>query len=53
MKGRVTDRILEHLDKGRITGAKVKIEQISSIRDAEKKEQRIISRTQPKYNKQK
>ena len=52
-RGRVTDRIQEHLDNGKIPGAKVKVEQFSSIRDAEKKEQNIISRTQPKYNKQK
>ncbi len=53
MRGRVQDRIQEHLDKGKIPGAKVHIEQVSSIRDAQKKEQNIISRTQPKYNKQK
>ena len=52
-KGRVTDRIMEHLDKGKIPGAKVQIEQFPSIKDAEKKEQNIISRMQPKYNKQK
>jgi len=52
-KGRVTERIKEHLDQGRIPGAKVQIEQLHSIKDAEKKEQNIISRTQPKYNKQK
>lgn len=52
-RGRVTDRIQEHLDKGKIPGAKVRVEQVSSIRDAEKKEQNIISRVQPKYNKQK
>jgi len=51
-RGRVTDRIQEHLDKGDIPGAKVQVEQFSSLRDAEKKEQNIISRTQPKYNKQ-
>ncbi len=52
-RGRVTDRILEHLDKGRIPGAKVKVEQMQSIKNAENKEQHIISRTQPKYNKEK
>jgi len=49
----VQDRILEHLDKGKIPGAKVHIEQVSSIQAAQKKEQNIISRTQPKYNEQK
>lgn len=48
-KGRVQDRIIEHI--GEIPGAKVKIEQVSSIREAAKKEANIISRTQPKYNK--
>ena len=48
-KGRVNDRIIEHL--GEIPGAKVQIEQFSSINDALKKESNIISRSQPKYNK--
>jgi len=49
-RGRVQDRIQEHLDNGKIPGAKVHIEQVSSIKDAQEKEQNIISRTQPKYN---
>jgi len=49
-RGRVQERIQEHLDAGKIPGAKVQIEQVSSIQDAEKKEQNIISRTKPKYN---
>jgi len=49
-RGRVQDRIQEHLDKGKIPGAKVHIEQVPSIQDAQKKEQNIISRTHPKYN---
>jgi len=48
-KGRVQNRIIEHL--GEIPGAKVQIEQVSSIREAEKKEANIISRIKPKYNK--
>ena len=52
-RGRVQDRIQEHLDKGEIPGVRVHIEQVPSIRDAQKKEQNIISRTQPKYNEQK
>ncbi len=48
-KGRVQERISEHL--GEIPGAKVQIEQFSSIRGAAKKESNIISRIKPKYNK--
>jgi hypothetical protein len=50
-KGRVQDRLIEHL--GKIPGAKVRIEQMSSISDAAEKESNIISRSQPKYNKNK
>lgn len=49
-RGRVQERIQEHLDAGEIPGAKVQIEQMPSIQEAQKKEQNIISRTQPKYN---
>ncbi len=49
-KGRVNTRLKEHL--GEIPGAKVRIEQFSSIREAQKKEQRAIKRSKPKYNKQ-
>ena len=49
-RGRVQDRINEHLNE--IPGAKVQIEQMSSISDARKKESNIIKRSQPKYNKQ-
>ena len=49
-KGRVQERIKEHL--GEIPGAKVVIEQFSSIADARQKEKNIISRTKPKYNNQ-
>ncbi len=48
-RGRVNDRIKEHL--GTIPGAKVEIEQMSSISDAKKKEANSIKRSQPKYNK--
>ena len=48
-KGRVQDRLSEHL--GNIPGAKVQIEQFSSIGDAAKKESNVISRSKPKYNK--
>ncbi len=48
-RGRVTERITEHL--GDVPGAKVKIEQHSSIQDARASEGRIIKQQQPKYNK--
>jgi hypothetical protein len=51
-KGRVQDRIGEHLEDGIIPGAKVQIEQMPSIDAAKKKEENIISRTEPKYNEQ-
>lgn len=51
-RGRAQDRIQEHLMAGDIPGAKVQIEQVSSIAEARKKEQAIISRTKPKYNEQ-
>lgn len=49
-KGRVQDRIYEHL--GKIPGATVKIEQFNSIKDARKKEANVIKKEQPKYNEQ-
>ena len=49
-RGRVQDRIAEHL--GEIPGAKVKIEQFGSIKDAQEKEANVIKRSQPKYNKE-
>jgi len=49
-RGRAPARIQEHLDARIIPGAKVEIEQVSSIAEAQQKEQRIISRTKPKYN---
>jgi excinuclease UvrABC nuclease subunit len=52
-KGRVQDRISEHLEDGKIPGAKVQIEQMPSIDAAKEKEGNIISRTEPKYNEQK
>ena len=47
-RGRVQERLMEHL--GQIPGAKVKIEQMSSISEAEKKEANIIVKSKPKYN---
>ena len=51
-RGRVQERIEEHLNAGKIPGTKVQIEQVSSIAEARQKEQNIISKTQPKYNEQ-
>ncbi len=54
-KGHVHDRLEDHLPghKDAIPGAsKVQIDQQSSIREAEKKETYIISRSKPKYNQQ-
>ena len=48
-RGRVQDRLQEHL--GAIPGATVRIEQLASIQEARQKEQRVIKRSQPKYNK--
>lgn len=49
-RGRVQDRIQEHLRDGRVPGAKVQIEQKPSIREARATEKRIISRSKPEYN---
>jgi len=49
-RGRVQERLQEHLGAGKIPGAKLQIQQISSIQEAEKAEARIIARTKPKYN---
>ena len=51
-RGRVEDRILEHLADGEIPGATVQVQQVSSIREAQQIEKRIIARTQPPYNEQ-
>jgi len=47
-KGRVRERVKEHL--GKIPGSKVRIEQMSSISEAARKEANIIARVKPKYN---
>lgn len=49
-RGRVQERIDEHL--GYIPGSSVRIEQVNSIKEAIEKEERIIKRSQPKYNEQ-
>ena len=51
-RGRAQERIQEHLSAGQIPGAKVQIEQASSIAEARQKERNIISKSQPKYNEQ-
>jgi hypothetical protein len=51
-RGRVQKRLEEHLPAGKnpIPGAKVQIEQMPSIREAERKEAGVISRSKPPYN---
>jgi hypothetical protein len=53
-RGRVRERLEEHLVGGKdhIPGSKVQIEQMKSIEEAKRKEAIIISRNDPKYNKQ-
>lgn len=53
-RGRVGKRLEEHLVSGKdyVPGSKVQIEQMKSIEEAREKESRIISRSDPKYNKQ-
>lgn len=53
-RGRVQDRLAEHLPGGKdaIPGAKVQIEQMSTIQEAIAKEQNIIARSKPKHNEQ-
>ena len=51
-RGRVQDRIREHIHKSGIPGAKVHIEQKPSIREARATERRIIARSKPLYNRQ-
>lgn len=49
-RGRVQERLEEHLAADKIPGAKVQVQQMPTIEEAEKTEARIISRTGPKYN---
>jgi hypothetical protein len=53
-RGRVLERLAEHLPgaKDYVPGAKVVIQQTSSIAEAQGQEKRIIARSQPKYNDQ-
>ena len=53
-RGRVKDRLQEHLSGGKdsVPGAKVQVEQVGSIEEAQKKETLIISRSKPRYNEQ-
>lgn len=51
-RGRVQERIQEHLATGNIPGVKVQIEQKPSIQEARETEKRVIARSKPKYNKQ-
>ncbi len=53
-RGRVGERLEEHLVGGKdyVPGSKVQIEQMQNIEEAWEKESRIISKSDPKYNKQ-
>jgi len=51
-RGRVQERIEEHLEAGKVPGAKVQVQQVASIDEAKKVEAAIIARSQPKYNEQ-
>lgn len=53
-KGRVQDRLTEHLPGGKdyVPGAKVQIQQVSKIAEAKKIEAAAIKRIQPKHNEQ-
>lgn len=53
-RGRVQERVGEHLPgaKDPVPGAAVVIEQMPTIAEARAKEQRVIERSRPKYNKQ-
>jgi excinuclease UvrABC nuclease subunit len=53
-KGRLRERLSDHLPGGKdpVPGAKITIEQVRSKAEAQKKEQAIIARSKPKYNKQ-
>lgn len=52
-RGRVQERLQEHLPgaKDAIPGSKVRIEQMPTIQQAERKERAAIAHSQPKYNK--
>jgi excinuclease UvrABC nuclease subunit len=49
-RGRVQERLEEHL--GEIPGVSVRVEQFSTVAEAEKKEKNVIERAKPKYNQQ-
>lgn len=54
-KGNVRDRLEDHMPGHRDAvprAFKVQIEQLPSIRQAERKEEAIIARSKPKYNQQ-
>jgi hypothetical protein len=53
-RGRLQERLEEHLPGGKdyVPGSKVRIEQMSGIAEARQKEERVIARSKPPYNRQ-
>ena len=51
-RGRVQERIREHVSNARIPGEKVQIEQKPSIREARATEKRVLARSKPRFNRQ-
>jgi len=53
-RGRVQERLQEHLPGGKdaVPGAKVQIEQMPSIEDAQDREAHVIARSKPPHNTQ-
>ena len=49
-RGRVRDRIKEHLQAGMMNAKYVKIEQFLTIEDAREKEKTLINQLRPVYN---
>lgn len=51
-RGRVQERLEEHLRNGQVPGSKIQIERTKTIDEARAKEYRILARSKPRYNKQ-
>lgn len=52
-RGRVQERVQEHLPEAKhpVPGARVRVEQMSTVQDARRREEAAIRRSQPTYNK--